>query len=88
MQASEPGLGRDFAEWARPSLLAMSRLAKRLAPDAEPDDVVQDALHLHYYVGLTVDETAVVMDCSAGTVKSTLFDARRRLRTLLGDDDD
>ena len=157
-----------FAEWARPSLLAMTRLARRLAPHADPDDVVQDALvrawqkweqfdeargtaatwllaitadqarnarrsqvrrirvvddraelpdaaapladlaadldldravdelperqrlavQLHYFVGLTVEETAAVMDCAAGTVKSTLFDARTRLRTLLGDDDD
>ena len=45
-------------------------------------------MHLHYFVGLTVDETAAVMDCSTGTVKSTLFDARTRLRALLGDDDD
>jgi RNA polymerase sigma factor (sigma-70 family) len=157
-----------FAEWARPSLLAMTRLARRLAPGADPDDVVQDALvrawqkweqfdqargtattwllaitadqarnarrsqvrrlhvvddraelpdapappadlaadldldravdelserqrlavQLHYFVGLTVEEAAVVMDCAPGTVKSTLFDARTRLRTLLGDDDD
>jgi RNA polymerase sigma-70 factor, ECF subfamily len=157
-----------FAEWAGPSLLAMTRLAKRLAPHADPDDVVQEALvrawqkwhqfdpergspstwllaitadqarsarrsrlrrlrvvddtaqapeaaapatdvaadldldravtdlprrqrlavELHYFVGLTVDETAAVMDCAPGTVKSTLFDARARLRQLLGDDDE
>jgi RNA polymerase sigma-70 factor (ECF subfamily) len=156
----------EFAEWTRPSLLPMTRLARRLAPHADPDDIVQDALarawvkraqfdpergtpttwllaivadqarssrrgrvrrlrvvddtaelpdppsrddgvdvdleraitrlaerqqiavHLHYFVGLTVDETAAVMNCSAGTVKSTLFDARTRLRALLGDTDD
>jgi RNA polymerase sigma-70 factor (ECF subfamily) len=157
----------EFAEWTRPSLLPMTRLAKRLAPHADADDIVQDALarawtkrgqfdpdrgtpttwllaivadqarasrrgrvrrlrvvddtaelpdapavagqgtdldleraiaqladrqqlavHLHYFVGLTVDETAAVMGCSAGTVKSTLFDARTRLRALLGDTDD
>jgi RNA polymerase sigma-70 factor (ECF subfamily) len=156
-----------FAEWVRPSLLAMTRLARRLAPDADPDDVVQDALlrawqkwhlfdvnrgtpttwllaitadrardarrrrvrrlqvvddhaeppdapappdhtadvdldraigalterqqlavHLHYFVGLSIDETAAVMDCAPGTVKSTLYDARTRLRALLGDDDE
>lgn len=161
-----------FAEWARPSLLAMTRLARRLAPHADPDDVVQDALvrawrkwdrfdpgrgsattwllaitadrarearrsrmrrirvvdehadlpdqagpsadlaadlavdldldraiaelpdrqrlavELHYFVGLNVEETAAVMGCAPGTVKSTLFDARSRLRTLLGDDDE
>jgi RNA polymerase sigma-70 factor (ECF subfamily) len=161
--ASDPGA---FAAWAGPALAPMALLARRLAPHADPDDVVQDALtrawqkrhqydesrgsattwllaivadqarasrrtrsrwlrvvddtagipetavpdhgpdldleravaalaerqqlavHLHYFVGLSVDETATVMGCSAGTVKSTLFDARTRLRTLLGDDDD
>jgi RNA polymerase sigma-70 factor (ECF subfamily) len=156
----------EFADWTRPSLLAMTRLARRLAPHADPDDVVQDALtrawtkraqfdpqrgtpttwllaivadqarasrrsrirrlrvvddradvpdvsapdaardpdlerairhlaerqqlavHLHYFVGLSVDETAAVMSCSPGTVKSTLYDARTRLRALLGDDND
>jgi RNA polymerase sigma-70 factor (ECF subfamily) len=156
----------EFAAWAGPSLLAMKRLARRLAPHADADDVVQDALtrawqkraqfdaergtsttwllaitadqaraarrtrtrrlrvvddsaelpesattdtgtdvdleraidqlaerqrlavNLHYFVGLSVDEAAAVMACSPGTVKSTLFDARARLRTILGDDDD
>jgi RNA polymerase sigma factor (sigma-70 family) len=156
----------EFAAWAGPSLVAMGRLARRLAPHADPDDIAQDALtrawqkrsqfdpergtpttwllaitadqarssrrtrtrqlrlvdasaelpdppttdtladvdleraveqlaerqqlavELHYFVGLSVDETAAVMACSTGTVKSTLFDARTRLRALLGDDDD
>jgi RNA polymerase sigma-70 factor, ECF subfamily len=156
----------DFGAWAGPSVLAMTRLARRLAPQADPDDIVQNALtrawqkraqfdpdrgipttwllaitadqaraarraherrlrivdddaelpdagspdrladldleraictlgerqqlavHLHYFLGLTVDETAAVMNCAAGTVKSTLFDARARLRAVLGDDDD
>lgn len=156
----------EFADWTRPARLAMTRLAKRLAPNADPDDIVQESLtrawikraqfdpargtpttwllaivadqarssrrtrirrlrvvddhaelpdapaveqsadidleraiaslaerqqlavHLHYFVGLGVDETAAVMSCSAGTVKSTLYDARARLRDLLGDDDD
>jgi RNA polymerase sigma-70 factor (ECF subfamily) len=156
----------EFADWTRPALPAMTRLARRLAPRADPDDVVQESLtrawlkraqfdpdrgtpttwllaivadqarsarrsrvrrlrvvddtaelpdapappagadldlerairrlaerqqlavHLHYFVGLGVDETAAVMGCSPGTVKSTLYDARTRLRALLGDDDD
>lgn len=158
----------SFAQWVAPSLLAMTRLAARLAPHADPDDVVQEALtnawrkiatfdadrgtpatwllaitadrarsarrarnrhltvvddlaelperaasatdaerdldleraigrlaerqqlavHLHYFLGLSVDETAAVMGCAAGTVKSTLYDARTRLRSMLGDDDD
>ncbi|WP_460604566.1 RNA polymerase sigma factor [Jatrophihabitans fulvus] len=152
-----------FARWVGPSLLAMTRLARRLAPDADPDDVVQDALtrawrkrghfdpergtpttwllaitadqarsarrrrqrhlqlvddtadlpdrgvddrvrdldleravarladrqrlavELHYFVGLDVADTAHAMGCSVGTVKSTLHDARARLRALLED---
>jgi RNA polymerase sigma-70 factor, ECF subfamily len=161
--ASDPA---GFGDWARPSLLAMTRLARRLAPGADSDDVVQDALarawqkraqydpergtpttwllaitadqarsarraherrlrlvddaaavpeaagtdrvadldlerairtlgerqqlavQLHYFLGLPVEETAAVMGCAVGTVKSTLFDARARLRAVLGDDDD
>lgn len=155
-----------FAAWVGPSLVPMARLARRLAPNHDADDIVQEALtrawqkraqfdaargsvtawllaivadqaraarrgrvrrlrvvdevadvpdaaapvvaadldlergiaqlaerqqlavHLHYFVGLSVAETAQVMACSEGTVKSTLFDARSRLRALLGDDDD
>jgi RNA polymerase sigma factor (sigma-70 family) len=168
-EAGESVDARDagaFAAWVGPALVPMNRLARRLAPLHDPDDLVQDALarawqkrqqfdpargtvltwllaivadqarnarrkrsrwlrvvdeaaeipdtavdasdpdvdleraigwlterqqlavHLHYFVGLSVDETAAVMACSPGTVKSTLFDARTRLRTLLGDGDD
>ena len=54
---------------------ALSRLSTRQ----------REAVDLHYYAGLSVAETATVMGCSAGTVKSTLSDARARLRILLGD---
>lgn len=145
-----------FAAWVEPELPKMSRLAARLAPDADRDDVVQEALvrawrkrdqydarrgsaatwllaitadqarrarrrqrpsalvgeiavpsgssddrvtieaavetlperqklavDCYYFVGLGVAETAAVMGCSEGTVKSTLSDARKRLRLLL-----
>jgi RNA polymerase sigma factor (sigma-70 family) len=145
-----------FAEWVGPHLPAMARLAARLAPSADRDDIVQEALYrawrkrrlydpdrgepaawllaitadrarkaaqrrsiplwirpparagsvddridleeaikrlaprqrlavdCFYFAGLTVAQTAAVMGCSEGTVKSTLADARGRLRALLG----
>ncbi len=44
------------------------------------------AIELYYFVGLRVDEVAVVMGCAEGTVKSTLSAARNNLRTILGED--
>ncbi len=42
------------------------------------------AVELHYFLGLPVAEIAPIMNCSEGTVKSTLSDARARMRTYLG----
>lgn len=55
---------------------AVSRLAPRQ----------RMAVTLRYYLALSTDETAQVMKCSAGTVKSTLSDAKRQLKHLLGED--
>lgn len=41
------------------------------------------AINCFYFAGLSVSETASVMNCSDGTVKSTLSDARRNLRARL-----
>ncbi len=44
------------------------------------------AVQLRYYADLDVNDIAAVMCCSAGTVKSTLHDARGALRSRLGED--
>jgi RNA polymerase sigma-70 factor (ECF subfamily) len=145
-----------FGEWVRPHVPAMARLAARLAPAADRDDIVQEALSrawvkrtqfdprrgtapgwllaitadqarkalrrsrprwglvdratatvqsddrldieaavarlparqriavdCYYFAGLSIAETASVMVCAEGTVKSTLSDARKRLRDLI-----
>jgi DNA-directed RNA polymerase specialized sigma24 family protein len=41
---------------------------------------------MYYHLGLPVADVAAVMACSPGTVKSTLADARLRLRRELGED--
>lgn len=44
------------------------------------------AVQLRYYVDLPVAEIAEVMKCTAGTVSTTLHDARVSLRSALGDE--
>ena len=44
------------------------------------------AVNLRYFLSLPTADVAAVLGCSEGTVKSTLSDARRRLRDLLGED--
>jgi RNA polymerase sigma-70 factor (ECF subfamily) len=46
----------------------------------------QLAVNLHYFLGLPLAEIAGVLGCSEGTAKSTLSDARRRIRASLGED--
>jgi RNA polymerase sigma-70 factor (ECF subfamily) len=41
------------------------------------------AVDCFYYIGLSVAQTAAVMGCSEGTVKSALSDARKHLRLEL-----
>jgi RNA polymerase sigma-70 factor (ECF subfamily) len=41
------------------------------------------AVNCYYFVDLGIADTAAVMGCSPGTVKSTLADARHRLKELL-----
>jgi RNA polymerase sigma-70 factor (ECF subfamily) len=40
-------------------------------------------IELTYYLGHSCDEVASIMDCPVNTVKTRMFHARRKLRTLL-----
>jgi RNA polymerase sigma factor (sigma-70 family) len=68
----EPAAAADL-ERALDVERAVARLSRRQ----------REAVDLHYFAGLSVAETAAVMRCSPGTVKSTLSDARSRLTALL-----
>ncbi|MDH5243618.1 MAG: RNA polymerase sigma factor [Chloroflexota bacterium] len=155
-RSGTPDTPEGFARWVEPEVAAMGRLAARLGPIGDQDDIVQEslvrawnkrhqydpdrgsasawllaitadqarhaarrrrpllqrfdvaarsaspeervdieramarlprrqrlAIDCYYFAGISVRDTAAVMGCSEGTVKSTLSDARRRLRELL-----
>ena len=63
---------------AGPASADLASAVARLAPRQRA------AVVLHYYVDLPVAEVATLMDCSEGTVKSTLHDARAALERTLG----
>src|SRR5690242_6783033 len=63
------------------------RLDLRRAIAALPERQ-RTTVFLHYYLDLPVSETAAVLGCSEGTVKSTLHDARRSLARRLEPGDD
>jgi len=41
---THPNDPAGFAHWVGPALVPMARLARRLAPGHDPDDIVQEAL--------------------------------------------
>lgn len=47
-------------------------------------DMYRTALSLHYWMGMSVDEIAGLLDIPSGTVKSYLSRARERMRRALG----
>lgn len=59
-----------------------SDLSQRLGKIVgELSDVQRQTILLYYYEEMSVDEIAQTMDCSAGTVKSRLFLARKAIKT-------
>jgi RNA polymerase sigma factor (sigma-70 family) len=72
----------DVGDPAAPAPPTDSRLDVEAAV-AKLTDRQRLAVWCLYFVGLTVTETSAVMDCAEGTVKSTLYDARAKLRPWL-----
>ena len=77
----------------RPTAIAEKTVVHDFTPDVDLERAIAKlsdrqrlAVNLYYFVGLDVAETASVMGCSTGTVKSTLSDARGRMRDLLKDE--
>jgi RNA polymerase sigma-70 factor (ECF subfamily) len=68
----EPFLRAEQAERRR----LVARLLERLP------DVYRTAIHLHYWLGCSVDEVAETLEVAPGTIKSYLHRARQRLREL------
>ena len=59
-----------------------SDLSERLGKIiGELSDVQRETILLYYYEEMSVEEIAQTMDCSAGTVKSRLFLARKAIKT-------
>jgi RNA polymerase sigma-70 factor, ECF subfamily len=155
LRGSDAAAREAFWQSVRPHSAAMARLAARLSPDADRDEIVQEALarawqkratfdpergafaawllaitadrarharrrriippipvvdveeapsddridveaavarlpsrqrlavNCFYFADLSIPQTAAVMGCAEGTVKSTLSDARTRLRHML-----
>jgi RNA polymerase sigma-70 factor, ECF subfamily len=81
------------ASRVRPLPMRMERPTPVASPDEQidVDNAVRRlparqklAVDCFYFAGLSVAQTAAVMSCSEGTVKSTLADARANLRKLIG----
>lgn len=71
-------LVREPAHYGEQDTLDLQRALRGLPPRQ------RQAIWLHYYYcGLSMTETAAALGCAAGTVKSTLFDARTALRGVL-----
>lgn len=70
-----PGLDQQLAERQRAQWLA--HCLERLPADQ------RECLHLLFVEALPVGEIAVLQDCPAGTVKTRVFHAKRRLRDCL-----
>lgn len=91
-------IDRARKSWRRtqPQLAANGELPTTAVPDTGADASLdirravarlprrqREVIVLHYYADLSIADTAELLRCSAGTVKSQLFDARKRLEKEL-----
>lgn len=72
----------EAAPWRGPATSLDDRLDVEQAVQRLPNRQ-RLAVNCYYFTDLSIAETALVMNCSEGTVKSTLSDARANLRSLL-----
>ena len=87
VQASPPATSDDRAGHRRGRSLGGGGLAAWLRPTAAIAQLSRRqrlAVTPHYYLGCRSPRSAEVMGCAPGTVKSTLSDARLRLRARWG----
>lgn len=73
-----------YSQAEQPTVLLDDRIDIQSAVQ-ELTDRQRLAVDCFYFADLSIAETATVMNCSIGTVKSTLSDARKQLSRILGD---
>ena len=78
---------RGAFTWAPDTPVESGRDDEVLAAVAKLPGRQRLAVELYYFVDLSVGEVAELMGCSEGTVKSSLHDARTRLRRELETND-
>ena len=91
MNLARSGLRRRLAE--RKAMDSLSTPVGSEPPSAETIDVVRavgtlprrqrQAIVLHYFMGMTIQEIAMTLELGEGTVKNSLFRARRSLAKII-----
>lgn len=84
---ADPDLRHGDAALEPEAEFTQQQLQRRVAValDALPLEQ-RTVVNLTYYHGMAYEEIGVIMECPVNTVKTRMFHARRRLKTLLADD--
>ena len=86
LRAAEERRPGDAVPSPEAALLDSERREELLAALAELSDNDRRAIACRYFLELSEEETAAVLDCARGTVKSRLSRALERLRKELGEE--